>query len=126
MGKGRTTVYGGRMDKQGRRQAIRDYKERKPLPGVYAVRCKATGQVWVGGSRNLEAQQNGLWFGLRAGGHVNREMQAAWNAHGESAFSFEALERLDDESLTPMGRADALKARERHWLGALGAKKAVG
>ena len=114
------------MDKQSRRQAIRDYKEQKPAPGVYAVRCAATGEVWVGGSRNLDAQQNSLWFGLRTGGHVNRAMQASWTAHGEGGFSFEALERIDDEDLTPLGRADLIKARERHWLAALGAKKAVG
>ena len=114
------------MDKQSRRQAIRDYKEKKAAPGVYAVRCTATGQVWVSGSRNLDAQQNSLWFGLRSGGHINRDMQAAWNAHGEPAFSFEPLERIDDEDLTPLGRADLIKARERHWLAALGAKKAVG
>jgi hypothetical protein len=53
-------------------------------------------------------------------------MQAAWVAHGEAVFSFEALERLDDEELTPLGRADLIKTRERHWLAALGAKKAVG
>ena len=114
------------MDKQSRRQAIRDYKEKKPTPGVYAVRCAAAGEVWVGGSRNLDAQQNSLWFGLKSGGHVNRAMQAAWTAHGEAAFSFEELERIDDEEMTPLGRADAIKARERHWLAALGAKKAVG
>jgi hypothetical protein len=114
------------MDKQSRRQAIRDYKEKKPAPGVYAVHCAASGEVWVGGSRNLDAQQNSLWFGLRTGGHVNRAMQAAWTAHGEGAFTFEPLERIDDEDLTPLGRADLIKARERHWLAALGAKKAVG
>jgi hypothetical protein len=114
------------MDKSSRRQAIRDYKEKKAAPGVYAVRCAATGEVWVGGSRNLDAQQNSLWFGLRTGGHANRPMQAAWTAHGDGAFSFEALERINDEDLTPLGRADLLKARERHWIAALGAKKAVG
>ena len=114
------------MDKQSRRQAIRDYKERKAAPGVYVVRCAATGEVWVGGSRNLDAQQNSLWFGLRTGGHANRAMQAAWTAHGEAGFSFEELERIDDEDLTPLGRADLIKARERHWQAALGGKKAVG
>jgi len=114
------------MDKQSRREAIRDWKERKVTIGVYAVRCAPTGEVWVAGSRNLDAQQNSLWFGLRTGGHGNRAMQAAWVAHGEAVFSFEALERLDDEELTPLGRADLIKTRERHWLAALGAKKAVG
>lgn len=109
-----------------RRELIRDYKERKVVAGVYAVRCAATREVWVSGSRNIDAQQNSLWFGLKTGGHFNRAMQAAWTAHGADSFSFDALERLDDEDLTPLGRADLLKARERHWQAALGAKRAVG
>ena len=114
------------MDKQSRREAIRDWKERKVCAGVYTVRCAATGEAWVAGSRNIDAQQNSLWFGLRSGGHANRAMHAAWVAHGPDAFSFEVLERIEDDDLTPLGRADLIKARERHWLAALGAKKAVG
>lgn len=75
---------------------------------------------------NLEAQQDGVWFGLRLGGYPNRALQAAWTAHGEAAFTFEAVERIEDEDLTPLGLADRLKARERHWLAALGALKAAG
>lgn len=113
------------MDKTARREAIRDFKEKKTTAGVYAIRC--ADQVWVAGAPNLDAQQTRHWFGLRTGGHLNRDMQAMWKASGgEAAFSFEVLERLDDEDLTPLGRADLIKARERHWLAALGAKKAVG
>ena len=115
------------MDKQTRRDLLRDYKERKSVVGVYAMRCVPTGEVWTAGSRNLDAQQNSLWFGLRTGGHhLNRPMQAAWAAHGEAGFSFEVLERIEDEALTPQGVLDHLKTRERHWLATLGAKKAVG
>lgn len=114
------------MDKQARREAIRDFKEKKTVAGVYAVRCAASGEVWVAGAPNVEPQHQRHWFGLRTGGHPNRAMQAAWNAHGADAFSFEVLERLDDEDLTPLGRADLIKARERHWLATLGATRAAG
>lgn len=114
------------MDKQTRRELLRDYKERKSVAGVYAVHCAASGEVWTAGSRNIDAQQNSLWFGLRTGGHINRAMQAAWTAHGEAGFTFEVLERIEDEALTPQGVLDHLKTRERHWLATLGAKKAVG
>jgi hypothetical protein len=114
------------MDKQSRRQLVRDFKERKTAAGVYAVRCAASGEVWVGGSRNIDPQQNSLWFGLKTGGHVNRAMQAAWTAHGEAAFAYEVLERIEAEDHTPMGLVDLTKSRERHWLATLGAKKAVG
>jgi hypothetical protein len=114
------------MSKLSRREAIREYKERKVRCGIYAVRCTATSEAWVGLSRNLDAQWNSIAFGLRTGGHANRALQAVWNAHGEPAFAFEALEVLDDEDMSPIGRQDALKRREAHWLAALGAKKAAG
>ena len=88
------------MDKHARREAIRDFKEKKTVAGIYAVRCAPSGDVWVAGAPNVEPQHQRHWFGLRTGGHHNRTMQAAWNAHGGEAFSFEVLERLDDEALT--------------------------
>lgn len=89
-------------------------------------RRQAAGEAWVGATPNIDTHQNREWFGLRIGAHPNAAMQAAWNAHGAAAFSFEVLERIDDERLTPLGAADLLKERERHWRAALDAKKAPG
>jgi len=115
------------MDKQSRREAIRDYKEKKTRAGVYAVRCAASGEAWVAGAANVENQKTRHWFALRMGSHMNKAMQAAWSAHGgEAGLSFDVLEDIEAEELTPLGLADLIKARERHWLAALGAKKAVG
>jgi hypothetical protein len=114
------------MERSRRREATRAYKESKSRCGVYAVRCSATDDIWVGGSPNLDAQQNRVLFGLKAGGHPNPAMQAVWREHGEGALTFEVLERIDDEDLTPSRMADRIKDRERHWLQALGARKATG
>jgi hypothetical protein len=114
------------MDKQSRRQLVRDYKERKVPAGIFAVRCAASGEIWLGASRNLATQQNSIWFGARTGGYANRALQAAWTAHGEGAFAFEVLETLDDEDLTPLGRSDLLKRRLAHWLETTGGAKIVG
>ena len=114
------------MDKSLRRQAVRDFKERKVLRGVFAVRCAATGEVWVGASRNLDQQQNSIWFGLKNGGYINRAVQAAWTAHGEPGLAFEVLETFDDEDMGPHGRTDLAKARAAHWREQLGAAKLVG
>jgi len=89
------------MDRLSRRQAIRDYKERKAAPGIYAIRCAPTAEAWVGASRHLDAQQNSAWFALRTGGHPNRALQAAWAAHGEGAFCFQPLERIDVTTTEP-------------------------
>lgn len=114
------------MDKQSRRDALQAYKEKKTVAGIYAIRCAGSDQVWVAGARNVESQQARFWFGLKNGGHINTAMQSAWTTHGADSFSFEILETIDDEAMTPMGIADQVKARERHWLAALGALKAAG
>ena len=114
------------MDKQSRRQVVRDYKERKVSQGIFAVRCAVTGEAWVGRSRNLEQQKNGIWFGLRAGGHANPALQAAWTAHGEAAFAFEVLETIEADDLSAYARDNLLQDRHTHWRAALGATKIVG
>ncbi|MBS0331952.1 MAG: GIY-YIG nuclease family protein [Proteobacteria bacterium] len=114
------------MDKSSRRQLVRDYKERKAPIGVYAVRCAATGEAWVGVSKDLEQQPNRLWFALRMGGHPNKSMQAAYAAHGAEAFAIETLDVVDDRDLGVIGREARLKEREAHWRAELGAGKVVG
>lgn len=106
-----------------KRQAIRDFKERKVSAGIYVLRCEAAGAAWIGVSRNIDAQENSVRFALRMGSHPNRDLQAALRAHGADALSYEVLERIEDPDLSPMGLTDELKRREAHWLAALGAGK---
>jgi hypothetical protein len=114
------------MEKARRKDLTRAYAERERHQGVFAVRCRPSGQVWVSASRNLDTQRNAVWFGLRTGGHPNRALQAAWQAHGEAAFDYEILEALSAEGLTPMGLADRLRERERAWREKLGAPAVAG
>jgi hypothetical protein len=114
------------MDRARKREIARTYAERERSRGVYAVRCAASGEVWVSSSHNLDTQKNSVWFTLRMGGHPNKAVQAAWNAHGEGAFSYDRVEEVSVDSLTPMGLRDLLKVRERHWREALRAGVLVG
>ena len=108
------------MQGEARRAAKAAYKARKPVAGIFAVRCLGTGQVWVGQGLNVETEQNRLWFALRAGSESHRDLQDAWRRHGADAFSFEVLERLEDEEL-PYVRQALLKDRVAHWRGELAA-----
>ena len=89
------------MDKTRRKEMVREYTERKQVPGVFAVR--GPGHVWTSTTRNLATAQNGIWFSLRQDGYINREMQALWNAHSEAAFSFEVLEEVVSDNLEIIG-----------------------
>src|SRR5690348_13838801 len=108
------------MNMESRKEAIRKYKERKPLLGAYSVRCSATGRVWVGVSTNLEANRNRVWFGLRIGGHTDKSLQAEWNAQGESAFEYRILETLEGD-LHPFDVARLLQLKKSHWVSQLSA-----
>jgi frataxin-like iron-binding protein CyaY len=102
------------MNLQSRKSAIDAYKNRKRAMGIFAVECSATGEIWVGQSRNLDTQQNAIWFALRIGGGRYAALQQAWNDHGASTFSFRALQELgEDETAFPDARLKALRAS---WL----------
>ena len=109
------------MDRQARKLATAAYKERKPAYGVYAIICNATGQAWVGQSRHVDTQQNGLWFTLKHGGSPHRSLQAAWNTHGGDEFRFEELDRLSD-GFSALLRPDELKRRQALWAARLQAE----
>ena len=104
-----------------RKALLRAYKERKVEAGIYAVRCVATDQAWVGATADLATRQNGVWFSLRQGSHREKSLQAAWNAHGAEAFLFEPVEAIDVEGLDRFGRDSRLKERREHWIAALNA-----
>ncbi len=103
------------MDKQDRKAAIAQYRERKSVCGIYAVICTATGEAWVGISRNLEAQKNSLWFTLNTGSGPFQSLRAVWVEHGEKEFRFEELDRLKDD-FSVILRSDELRKRQKLWL----------
>ena len=102
------------MNGADRKAAITAYKERKTASGIYAVRCLATGDCWVGHAPDLSTIQNRLWFTLKLGTGPHRSLQAAWTAHGADNFVFEQLERMPEEALA-FARTALLKKRLAHW-----------
>lgn len=108
------------MDGQTRKAAIAAYKERVTAWGVYAVQCTATGEAWVGCSRHIDTQQNGLWFALRMGSSTHASLQAAWKTHGEAEFRFEELDRLRPD-FPELSRRDEVRRRAALWAARLSA-----
>jgi len=108
------------MDKSERKAAVSAYKERKAKAGVYAIRCAATGEEWVGAAPDLSTIWTRRAFALRQGIETNKALQSAWNAHGPENFAFRGLEEIDLDEL-PYGRERALKERVAHWREVLGA-----
>ena len=86
------------MDRSERKAAVSAYKERKAVAGVYAVRCAATGEQWVGVMPICPRSGPAARFALRQGVETNRALQSAWSIHGPESFAFRILEEIDLES----------------------------
>ncbi len=107
--------------KAARRQIADEFKERKVPRGIFAVRCAASGEAWVGSSPNLDAAKNSLWFQLRAGRYRNTALQQAWARHGEEAFSLDVLEKFEDE-VPALLVNDLYASKKKAWAAEFGAQ----
>lgn len=110
------------MDTAAKKAAIAAYKDRDDASGVYAVRCAATGGVWVGGTPDLTKVQNRLWFSLRLGSAKADSLLQAFKLHGQEGFTFEELERLTEADLA-YGKHRSLKDKAAAWRAELGAEQ---
>ncbi len=109
------------MRNEDRKAAVAAYKERKRAAGIFAVRCAATGECWVGRAPDLRTIGNRMWFVLALGRSPHRRLQAQWQAHGEAAFSLETLEVIDPD-LGEYACNKALEERLAHWQAQLRAE----
>jgi hypothetical protein len=112
------------VDNARKKELARIYKESKRPQGIFSVRCDVANGIWLGATRNLDAQQNQIWFGLRTGNHSNKEMQAAFKAHGETSFRYEIVEVVEDDN--PLLIPALLKEREKYWMKELKAAPVIG
>jgi hypothetical protein len=109
------------MDQQARKAAVAAFKERKSQPGIYALTCRPTSQKWVGRASDLATIWNRLSVALRMASTPHRSLQAAAKEHGEGAFDFEVMERIEEPNASPALVWAILKRRLEHWRDALGA-----
>ncbi len=75
--------------------------------GVYAIRNKTNGKVYVGSSKKIEYRFTTHRRELRRGVHSNSHLQNAWLRYGEDSFVLEILEQCS---------AGDLDTREQHYI----------
>lgn len=111
------------MTEIDRKRAVAAYKERKGACGIYAIRCAAQPDIWIGQSPTLDTIRNRIWFTLRQGTNPHRTLQEAWHRHGADSLSFQVLEQLEiDDDILPYIRTARLKDRLAHWRAVLDAQ----
>jgi hypothetical protein len=82
------------MDKQEKRRAVAQYKERLQQGGVYAIRCKESGKILLLGTTDIPGSRNRFEFAQSTGGCVHPKLRADWEQYGGRTFEFEIVETL--------------------------------
>ena len=65
--------------------------------GVFQIRNKSNGKIFVDGHSNLDAIWNQHRTQLKFDSHRNTELQNDWNKYGEENFIYEILSELNQE-----------------------------
>ena len=78
-----------------RKDKIKEYKRSIQPMGVYQIRNKVNGKIFIGRSKDLKGILNRIKFQLKNNLHVNKNMQNDFNEMGEANFSFEILDYLE-------------------------------
>lgn len=64
--------------------------------GIYEIRNTTTGRAYIGSTRSFPRRFSEHKSRLRRGVHTNARLQASWNKHGESVFTFAAIASVID------------------------------
>lgn len=89
-----------------------------PTPGIYVIRNKANGKVYVGSSVNPKKRWREHRCNLRQGKHHAPLLQRAWNFRGEDGFHFVVIENLSSKA--------EMRDREQYWMEELYAYGSMG
>lgn len=64
--------------------------------GIYKITNKINNKIYIGSATDIKRRWREHKYKLRKGIHPNKHLLSSWNIHGESNFSFEVIEILDD------------------------------
>jgi len=73
------------------------YRELKFKAGVYQIRNKANGKIFLDSSVNLDASFNRATMELGSGTHRNERLQADWKIFGADQFEFSILAEVQQK-----------------------------
>jgi len=76
--------------------------------GIYHIVNIINGKEYIGSSINTRKRKNRHFSELRRGLHKNRKLQNSFNKYGESGFTYDMLEIVENH--------DLLIEREQHYL----------
>lgn len=87
------------MDKMKKKELQEQYKLVKTYMGVYQIRNKENGKLFIDAFPNIKNKWITLKMQLDMKQHANSELQKDWTTLGETAFEYSVLEEKDTTDL---------------------------
>ena len=83
------------MDKARKKALAEEWKNRRPEMGVISLRCRETGEAFLGTAKDTKAAFNSVRAKLSGGLHPNKRLQELWKQCGEEGFELSVAAVLD-------------------------------
>ena len=99
------------MDTKRKKELLEAYKNRHPEMGVISYRCKETGEVFLGISKDTKSDFNSTNMKLAANWHPNKRLQERWNKYGPEGFELSVIKVLkyDDPNEDHKAKLESLR-----------------
>ena len=94
----------------------KQFKQTLTPMGIFQIKNKRNGKVFIGKAMNLPGTIRRHQFELKLGSHRNVDMQKDWQELGEEQFSFEILDQLTPKEDPTYKYEDDLATLEEMWL----------
>lgn len=108
-----------------KKELKQDYKQLKPVMGVFQVKNEQNGKVLIEGSTDVQAKWNRYQTELKFGSHRNKELQKDWKAANPESFTFTILSELEYKTEEIVNYREEVKVLNQMVLEELNLPKAV-
>lgn len=82
------------MEKHSKKELREQYKNRVVIGGVYCIKCKDNGKIWIRPTKDIKGSKNRFEFSVSINSSPENCMLKEWRHYGAKAFSFEVLEEI--------------------------------
>ncbi|OGS34984.1 MAG: hypothetical protein A2293_04975 [Elusimicrobia bacterium RIFOXYB2_FULL_49_7] len=93
-----------------------EYKNKVSEKGIYAIRNKVNGKVFLASTLNLYNIVERTKFRLSLGNYPSEQLLKDWKSYGEESFEFEILEKLPLKDDGAYNYDEDLKILEMIWV----------
>lgn len=81
-----------------RKELIKEYKERKPVGGVYKITNTVSGKYVIDQTANIQSARNQFEFSQKLGSPMLMQLKKDWAEFGGQAFTLEVLEEVEQRA----------------------------